>query len=142
VFAGSVNGSSVLVNPIGPILNRLKVKMVAGCGGGSAPAGKKSANAPALAANSLSSETAAPPAAERPGDADIDDAIGVQERHHDALMKAPDAVGTGVGVGRQPGSTEIEVYLSKDNPQARAAIPAQLEGKPVRVIVTGKFVAY
>jgi hypothetical protein len=144
VFAGAVNNAGVLVNPIGPILRSLKVQMVAGCGAGSAAAPPESANASAFASNSAaSSETAAAPStAERPADADIDDTIAIQERHHDALMKTQNAVGTGVGLGRQPGTTEIEVYLSKDSPRARAAIPAQLEGRPVRVVVTGKFVAF
>jgi len=144
VFAGAANNAGVLVNPIGPILRSLKVQMVAGCGPGSAAAPKKLANESAFASKSAASpETAAAPSsAERPADADIDDTIAIQERHHDDLMKTPNAVGTGVGLGRQPGTTEIEVYLSKDSSRARAAIPAQLEGRPVRVVITGKFVAF
>ena len=146
VFAGATNGSGVLANPIGPILKQLKVQMVAGCGGSAASAAQPStsANAPVMAAKSISPSeaTAAPAVAAQPSDSDVDDAIEIQERHHDDLMKVPGAVGTGVGLGRQPGSTEIEVYLSKDTTQARAALPAQVEGKPVRAVVTGDFVAY
>lgn len=142
VFAGAVNGSSVLVNPIAPILRQLKVQMVAGCGANAAPA-QQASNAPAMAAKPTTSGTAAAPAiAERPNDADIDDAITIQERHHEDLMKIPGVIATGVGLGRQPGSSDIDVFLSKDTPRARAALPSELEGKRVRAVVTGNFVAY
>lgn len=142
VFAGANNGSGVLVNPIGPILQRLRVEMVAGCGTSAASAAQTST--PTIEAKpTVSSETrGAPATAARPSDSDLDDAIAIQERHHDDLMKIPGAVGTGVGLGRRPGSTEIEVYLSKDTSQARAALPSQVEGKRVRAVITGDFVAY
>ena len=62
----------------------------------------------------------------------------------DGHRRAPDAIDRayrprGRGAAGKP---VIEIYLEADSPSARARIPAQLETVPVRVIVTGPFVAY
>ncbi len=63
-------------------------------------------------------------------------AAAAKGRHEEALLRMPDVVGVGVGRGGA-----IEVYLARDNAQSRAQIPAQLDGVPVRVVVTGEFQA-
>jgi hypothetical protein len=53
-------------------------------------------------------------------------------------FELPDVVGHGIGLSddRRP---VIEVYLQRENSQARARIPAHVQNVPVRVIVTGPF---
>ena len=63
-------------------------------------------------------------------------ATAAKGRHEQALLHIPDVAGVGVGRGGA-----IEVYLARDNAQSRARIPAQLDGVPVRVVVTGEFQA-
>lgn len=70
----------------------------------------------------------------------ISRAADVKARHSARLLAIPGVVGHGVGIsGGQP---VIEVYLANENAEARAQIPAALDGVPVRVVVTGEFVAY
>ena len=56
----------------------------------------------------------------------------------DALFGIPGVVGHGVGVSENGGSV-IEVYLS--NGASRGQVPAALDNVPVRVVVTGDYVA-
>ena len=67
--------------------------------------------------------------------------IAAKHRHERGLLDVAGVVGVGVGRGAA-GKPVIEIYLEADSPSARARIPAQLETVPVRVIVTGPFVAY
>jgi len=134
IFAGS--GTAAFANPIGPVLSKLRVRMVAGCNAKSA-----------MAANTTetrngSDTSSAPGIAARPAAAVVDHATAVQEHYHGDMMKVPGVVGTGVGIGAQPGTVAIEVYVKKDTPETRAAIPSQVGGIPVRVVVTGPIVAY
>jgi len=55
--------------------------------------------------------------------------------HTDSLMALPGVVGTAVGLC--DGVPCIRVFLVDSSAAARARIPAQLEGYPVRVEVTG-----
>lgn len=57
-------------------------------------------------------------------------------------LNPPGAVGTGIGIGDQPGQPAIEVYVKKLTPQAQTAAPKQVEGMPVKLIENGGFVAY
>ena len=57
-----------------------------------------------------------------------------KRRNEEALLRVPAVVGVGVGAG-----PAIEVYLARDSGEARGQIPAQLDGVPVRVLVTGEF---
>lgn len=75
------------------------------------------------------------------GQAALDRARTVKARHGDALFEIEDVVGHGLS-RNQKGEPVIEIYLNKENANARARIPADLENVPVRVIVTGPFVAY
>ena len=65
-------------------------------------------------------------------------AIAVQRRHTDALMQIPGVVGMGVGQSEETGRVVIEVYLEKMTARLQQAIPHDLEGIPVRKVVTGK----
>jgi hypothetical protein len=56
--------------------------------------------------------------------------------HSDSLMAVPGVVGTAVGVC--DGAPCIRVFLRAPDDAARRRIPAQLEGYPVRVEVTGE----
>ena len=70
-----------------------------------------------------------------------DRARAVKARHGDVLFEVEDVVGHGLG-RNEKGEPVIEVYLSKENANARAKIPGSLEDVPVRVVVTGPFMAY
>ena len=63
----------------------------------------------------------------------------VRKRHEASLMKTPGVVG--VGIGRSGGKTVIRVYVAKDNPRVRKALPESLEDVPVEIVVSGPFKA-
>jgi hypothetical protein len=67
----------------------------------------------------------------------VQEAIGVQHRHHNWLMRIPDVVGTGVGVGPD-GLPVIKVFTKAYGVKG---IPEWLESTPVQVEVTGMVVA-
>jgi hypothetical protein len=61
----------------------------------------------------------------------------VQERHTPEWMKLPGVVGTGIGLCDDEPC--IRVFLAAPSPEAEAAIPEEVEGYPVEVVVTGPF---
>lgn len=63
----------------------------------------------------------------------------VKKRHEARLMKTPGVVG--VGIGRSGGKTVIRVYVAKDSPKVRKAVPDALEDVPVEIVVSGPFKA-
>ncbi|HUT89101.1 MAG TPA: hypothetical protein VMY37_06380 [Thermoguttaceae bacterium] len=73
-------------------------------------------------------------AAEPPG---LQKAMQAQERHTARLMALPDVVGTAVGLDAQ-GQPAVKVLTARGGV---AGIPANLEGVPVEVEVTGLFFA-
>jgi len=124
LFAGSANGL-IIANPISTVLSKLDVSMVGSC-----------------------TEDVAPAPAEVEGENEgvsaevVKSAAAVRDRHEDALMSIPGAVGTGIGAGDQPGQTAIVLYVDKLTPQAQAAAPKEVEGTPVKLIESGEFFAY
>jgi hypothetical protein len=51
-------------------------------------------------------------------------------------------VGIGVGISDvAPGDAVVEVYVEKDTPAVRAAIPTQVDNVPVKVVETGEITA-
>jgi len=57
-------------------------------------------------------------------------------KHEARLMAQPGVVS--VGIGRDPDGTEVIVVgLDRERPEARAALPRELDGHPVRVQVIG-----
>jgi hypothetical protein len=67
----------------------------------------------------------------------VQEAIGVHHRHHNWLMRIPDVVGTGVGIGPD-GLPAIKVFTARHGVKG---IPDWLESTPVHVKVTGRVVA-
>jgi len=125
LFAGSSDGTTI-ANPISNVLSSLGVTMVGSC----------SAAAPDSAAEIAQNNGGAPVEA-------VTAATAVRDRHSSELMSIPGAVGTGIGIGDQPGHAAIEVYVKQITPEIKAAAPATLEGLPVRLVeVRGGFVAY
>lgn len=130
LFAGGTlkDGTPVTIaNPISAVLSGLNVSMVGGCT--AAPA-SSNAQADVEAGNAGMSKEA------------VASAIAVRDRHEDDLMRIPGAVGTGVGIGDEPGQPAIVVYIKKMTPEVQAAAPKDVEGVPVKLIQNGGFVAY
>ncbi len=63
----------------------------------------------------------------------------VKKRHEARLMKTPGVVG--VGIGRSGKQTVIRVYVDKDSPKVRKAVPQALDDVPVEIVVSGRFKA-
>jgi hypothetical protein len=87
-------------------------------------------------------EPVLPPADRKPGGAISQrEALAVQNRHTDKLMKLDGVVG--VGLGTNAGGQFVIKVMVKDEAAAKnPLIPKQLEGVPVEVTVTGEFRAY
>jgi hypothetical protein len=133
LFAGANDDSFTLANPISKVLKRLSaatsnvISMVGTC---AAPATVGLAQSDTSAGYlALSTEIAAA-------------AIRIRDQHERGLMKIAGAIGTGIGIGDQPGQAVIEVYVDKVIPEAQTAAPAAVDGVPVKLIETGSVVAY
>jgi hypothetical protein len=116
LFAGG--SADTFANPIGAVLSSFGVSMVGqNCGG------------------------AAAPAIDRQQIAEVAVATDVKERNSPRFFAVPSVIGHGVGIadGQQ---AVIEVYVEGNADQARRALPNALEGVPVRVVRTGRVVAY
>ena len=61
----------------------------------------------------------------------------VQDAHTEEWMSLPGVVG--IGIGQCEGEPCIRVFLSQPSPEAADAIPAQVDGYPVELEVTGEF---
>ena len=70
----------------------------------------------------------------------IDEAKRVQARHASHFERVPGGVGHGIGVGRK-GRAVIKVYVEKDTPEVRSAVPDSIDGTPVEIEETGRMVA-
>jgi hypothetical protein len=66
--------------------------------------------------------------------------MAVQERHTNVLMTEPGIVGTATGIGRN-GKPAILVLAKSFDQAKRAVIPANIEGVPVVMKITGEIVA-
>jgi Peptidase family S64 len=127
LFAGASDDSFTLANPISRVLKRLKVAMTGSC---TAAATSDTAQPDdSVAYLGISTEDAAA-------------AISIRDLHERDLMKIAGAVGTGIGIGDQPGQAVIEVYVDQLTPEAQAVTPAAVDGVPVKLIETGPVVAY
>ena len=122
LFAGNGNGLTI-ANPITSVLSATNTSMVGTC---SEPDALRAEDADA----DLGVSTDA-----------VKSAKSVRDRHEVELNHVPGVVGTGIGAD-ETGHAEIQVYVEKLTPQAQAAIPAEVEGTPVKAIETGAFVAY
>lgn len=115
LFAGS--SSVAIANPIDDVLAYFGVSMVGGLAGGTSAA--QSMELPAA----------------------VESAKKAQARHAPRLERVPGGVGHGIGLGRR-GQVVIKVYVEKDTPEARAAVPDSVDGIPVEIEETGKIVAF
>jgi len=75
-----------------------------------------------------------------PAPVSFERASAVKSLNSKRLFAIADVVGHGISMDAN-GAPVIEVYLAKENPNARTHIPANLEGVAVRVLVTGPFTA-
>ncbi|MEN8158445.1 MAG: hypothetical protein ABFS41_00070 [Myxococcota bacterium] len=143
LFAGSKQ--STLLNPIDEVLGCLQVVMAGdtgalptGCshgvtevsGGGSDDDG--GSGGPPPGRGKPSGYAALPPG--------LEVAAGVQARHEAALFAIAGVAGTGISTD-SAGYPVIEVYLESAIGDPRRPLPMELEGIPVRRVVTGPFVA-
>jgi hypothetical protein len=125
LFAGSASGP-IIANPISQVLSSLDVSMVGTC--------TEELSDPAAGVSGAQSVGLSEEAAKS--------ATAIRDRHEDALMGIPGAVGTAIGASDEPGQAAIEVYVEKLTPQAQAAAPSEVEGLPVNLVESGEFVAY
>jgi hypothetical protein len=133
LFAGNSGGTIAIVNPIGAVLKKFNVKMVGTCVGAvSAAASFSPAEASSTSTNSALSATSAPVVA----------ASAIKDRHESDLFKIPGVIGTGIGAAGHAGKVAIQVYVDHETPQIDSAVPATLEGTPVKIIETGQFTAF
>jgi len=114
LFAGS--SSVAVANPINEVLDKLNVSMV-GVSGTSTTSGTEVS------------------------EADVTKAKKAQAKHDLQLKRVPGGVGHGIGIGRS-GKVVIKVYVEKDTPEARKAIPDSVDGIPVEIEETGKIVPF
>ncbi|MCI0402304.1 MAG: hypothetical protein L0212_02135 [Acidobacteria bacterium] len=121
LFAGS--SSFAFANPYSAVASAFPTS--GGSGGGGGPAG----GAPGRGNRGVSDEA-------------LGRALAVQQRHEARLFQIPGVVGAGVGSGNGPSEAVIVVMLRAESAEARRALPATLDGVPVRVEVTGDIVAY
>ncbi len=126
LFGGS--DSSTLANPIGDVLTQLSVSMV-----GTSGFCTSSAGSPAMT-------TQVPAQVDR---VELENAKGIKERNKEATLAVPGVVGMGIGLSETaPGKIAIEVYVKEPAHAMKGRIPERLETIPVKIVETGKFVAY
>ena len=133
LFAGSSDDSFTLANPISRVLKRLSTatRDVISMAGSCTAAAISDTTEPDVSAGYLGISTDVAAAA-----------ISVRDLHERDLMKIPGFVGTGIGLGDQPGQAVIEVYVDQLTPEAQAVTPAVVAGVPVKLIETAPVVAY
>jgi hypothetical protein len=136
LFAGNDSGTLAIVNPIETVLKKFNVKMVGTCVGPVSAAASDSTtsatDASSSSTNSALSATSAPVVA----------ASAIKDRHESDLLKIQGVIGTGIGAADQPGKVAIHVYVDHETSQIDSAVPATLEGTPVKIIETGQFTAF
>ena len=71
----------------------------------------------------------------------LNQAISAQKRHAPGLESVPGGIGHGIGADAA-GRLVIKVFVEKDSPEARQAIPDTLDGFPVEIEEVGRIVAY
>ena len=65
-----------------------------------------------------------------------------KDRNEHVLLATQGVVGVGVGMSETvAGEAVVEVYVEKSTPAVRSAIPAQVDGVPVKVVETGEIKA-
>jgi hypothetical protein len=67
-------------------------------------------------------------------------AMAVQARHEETLLRTSGVVGMGLGRSESH-RVVIEIYLERLTAQLQHAMPSDLEGIPVKLVVTGPYEA-
>ena len=62
----------------------------------------------------------------------------VKRRHSAELLGRPGVSGVGVEKG-ESGDFVIALHLNTDDPKVRAQLPTEIEGHPVKFVVSGPF---
>lgn len=139
LFAGS--SISTLVNPIDTVLGELSAVLgsplsMVGASGGTAPPPPEEddGNGPPPGRGGGKFLSGDVPFG-------LEVASAVKSRHEDRLFDIPGVVGTGISVD-DAGNPVIEIYIEQATRAAGRPIPQALEGVPVRVVETGRFIAY
>ncbi len=128
LFAGS--STTTIANPIAAVQSAFGVTMVG-----------KTCTPSAFAGTSTGSFAAG--TQDRQRLAGIAIATDVKERHSTALFGVPGVVGHGVGFSEiDPEAPVIQVYVVRATEKVRQALPTELEGIPVKIVVTGRLVAF
>ncbi len=127
LFAGSE--TSTFANPIDRVLECLGV----GFPGGVVPPRVDCTAAPGIKGAATAASTVLP--------ADLTPAAEVRARHEQALFARVGVVGSGISRDRD-GDPVIEVYLESAVADVERPLPADLEGIPVRQVVTGPVFAF
>ena len=130
-------------NPVGLVINALNAATgtkLSFVGGGDHAVSCTPPAAPAAP----STREAGSSATEHPATAvpvrheEVERAMEVQSRHETEFFAHPEVVG--VGVGRyQDGSALAALVVFADRNSKRPSLPAEVEGVPVRVVLTGRF---
>ena len=143
LFAADTAGD-VFVNPIRQVLSHFGVAIVAGC-----TASKASADSSIIAASGGNDASAG---ATKDADTEeaeafasisgmtmdaINFAAAAKSRHEQDFFAIANVAGVGVGASAEPGVPSIDVYVAEDSPALRSALPDNVEGLPVNVIVSG-----
>ena len=135
LFAGSA--SDTFANPIQSALDVLGVSLVGSASTGQAPFSRWLGSLLGWA-----STAHAAPRGRLVDPVSLAAARHARQRHEDAIMRLAGVLGLGVGMSDLvPGDAAVEVYVERDTPARRRAIPAWLDGVGVRVVETGEIVA-
>ncbi|HTT75532.1 MAG TPA: hypothetical protein VMF50_06070 [Candidatus Binataceae bacterium] len=137
LFASDASGNAY-VNPIRKVLNHFGVSFVAGCTAASTAANADTAaTGDSVSGDSADSEAAGFMRISGISLDAVNYATAIKARHEKDLFAVPGVAAVGIGASEEPGVPSIDVYVTEDSPALRAAIPDNLEGAPVKVIVGG-----
>ncbi len=131
LFAGS--STDTFANPIQSVLDAFGVTVV----GTASTAGRFPRWLTRLVPGVARAQAAGPaqpvtPASQRAADQ-------AKERHEQALLGVPGVVGVGVGASETvAGEAVVEVYVERDTPAVRSALPGRVDGVPVKIVETGQ----
>lgn len=134
LFAGDSSGNTY-ANPAGAVLTKLGggAAFVGSGAAGTAVAGSSQADCPASGGGSARSSNAAGPPMSAAAVA------AIQARNSGRLLALPGAVGHGITFD-ESGRPVIELYV--ESARRATGVPADVEGVPVRMVVTGPVRAY
>ena len=89
----------------------------------------------------LASKGGGRPSGAGPASFGLEHALQVRADHEDELFEIPGVLGTGIGADAS-GNPVIRVYVENAAQSVDHPIPADIEGLPVRIVVTGTIEAY